>query len=311
MKVLVADDHESILKIVSKFVTKWGYEVVQCCNGSEALNILTEEDPPRIAILDWNMPGVFGVEICKTLKDRNQNPFVYCVILTARSGETDLIEALNNGAHDFQNKPINVAELRSRLIVGTRLVEANDKLDRYAKSMEILAKEKAYQLIEMEKKAKKDSLTNALTRSYFVDTAKIEFERCQKDGETMGIIMFDLNDFKLINDTHGHKAGDDALKLVSKICKTQLRECDLFARYGGDEFVALIPDVDKELAIIIGKRVSAAVDKAKLEDISISLSWGVSLNEETDSEVDQIIDRADEMMYKMKAIHHKNKSSNI
>jgi len=307
MKVLIADDHEHILKIVSKLINKWGYRAIQCSNGSDAFNILTQEDPPRIAILDWNMPGITGVEICKMLKDRNISPFIYCIILTARTGENDLIDALENGAHDFQNKPINIAELHSRLIVGNRLIEANDKLDRYAKSMEVMAKEKAYQLIKMEKKAKTDQLTQALSRSYFTETAIVEFDRCKNDNGSLAIIMFDINDFKLINDSYGHQVGDEALNLVSKICKTQLRECDLFARYGGDEFIALIPDVNKELAINIGKRVKNAVDNKKLRDISISLSWGISLNFDTDTDIDQVINRADETMYQMKEIYHQNK----
>ena len=307
MKVLVADDHGSILKIVSKFISKWGYTVIQSKNGLDALNVLTGENPPRIAILDWNMPGMTGVEVCKMLKDRNKGPFIYCIILTARKNEGDLIEALNLGAHDFQNKPINAGELRSRLTVGGRLVEANDKIDRYAQSMEVMAKVKAHQLVKMEKKVRTDQLTKALSRSYFTETSAIEFDRCQKDGESMAIIMFDLNEFKLINDNHGHKMGDDALQIVSKICKTQFRECDLFARYGGDEFIALIPDVGAELAIQIGKRVCRAVASCNLKGIELSLSWGIAMNREKDTEVDEMIARADLMMYKMKKVYHESK----
>jgi len=153
-------------------------------------------------------------------------------------------------------------------------------------------------------------ISTTLSRGYFIETAMMEFYRSQEEGESFAVIMFDLNDFKSINDIYGHAIGDEALRLTSDACKTQLRDCDLFSRYGGDEFIALIPNIDKELTISIGQRVSKAVSALKLGEIELSLSWGMSLNTKEDKALDDVIARADLMMYKMKATHHRSEGSN-
>jgi signal transduction histidine kinase len=125
MKILVADDHVTIRRVLAETLSSWDYEVVLAEDGVRAWEILTDDDPPRIAILDWMMPGKDGVEICRDLLDR-PHPFIYRILLTSKSEREDLLHALDNGAHDFQSKPIEPDILRSRVSVGKRLVEARE-----------------------------------------------------------------------------------------------------------------------------------------------------------------------------------------
>ena len=144
MKVLIADDLPSIRKTLRHHLTKWGFEVEQADDGIRALEILSGQDPPRIALLDWEMPGQTGFEVCKFIHDKHVSapdgtPLIYTILLTAKTEKTDVAEALKNGAYDFLSKPYHTDELRSRIAVGERLIIAEDKLKDYAREMEELA----------------------------------------------------------------------------------------------------------------------------------------------------------------------------
>jgi sigma-B regulation protein RsbU (phosphoserine phosphatase) len=128
MKILIADDDNLTRIALRKLLDKWGYEVVQAQDGREAWESLCEKDPPRIAILDWMMPGLEGVKICQQLKQEKDFPFIYTMLLSVRREKEDIVNALDSGAHDFLSKPVHAGELRSRIAVGVRLVEAEDDI---------------------------------------------------------------------------------------------------------------------------------------------------------------------------------------
>jgi two-component system sensor histidine kinase/response regulator len=128
MKLLIADDELSTRVFLRHCAAKWGYELAEASDGLEALSMLREADPPRIAVLDWMMPGLDGVEICSRLSAQNNSPLIYTILLTGRNDKDDVIHALDNGAHDFLSKPVHIGELQSRIAVGRRLVEAHDRL---------------------------------------------------------------------------------------------------------------------------------------------------------------------------------------
>ena len=128
MKLLIADDELSTRTLLRTCVAKWGYTVIEAGDGLEAMTFLRSQDPPRIAVLDWMMPGLDGVEICSRLQDKPNAQLTYTILLTCKSDKEDAIHALDQGAHDFISKPVHVGELQSRIAVGKRLVEANDRL---------------------------------------------------------------------------------------------------------------------------------------------------------------------------------------
>ncbi|MCP4350539.1 MAG: response regulator [Desulfobacterales bacterium] len=153
MKVLIADDDSMTRIALRRNLQKWGYEVAEAKDGLEAWNALCGENPPRIAILDWMMPETDGVEICGKLMERKKGPFVYTILLTSRNKKEDLVFALENGAHNFQSKPISMEEVRGHVNVGRHLVEADDKLSEYATQMECLAQARARQLMHADRLA--------------------------------------------------------------------------------------------------------------------------------------------------------------
>mgnify|MGYP000179837947 CR=1 FL=1 len=128
MKLLIADDDPTIRAYLKHVAALWGYDIIEVCNGEAAWAELTGEDPPRLAILDWVMPAPNGVEICRRIQERDDGPFIYLILLTSKTEKKNIVHALDNGAHDYLTKPFYVNELRSRVAVGRRLVEAQDKL---------------------------------------------------------------------------------------------------------------------------------------------------------------------------------------
>ncbi|MGR3219200.1 MAG: response regulator, partial [Candidatus Anammoxibacter sp.] len=122
MKILVADDDPATRFIVEDSLIEWGYDVVTAGDGEQAMEAIMGEDPPRIAVVDWLMPGLDGIEFCKKVKERADTPFVYIILLTSKTETKDVVEGLNAGADDFLKKPVDLAELKSRLTVGVRTI---------------------------------------------------------------------------------------------------------------------------------------------------------------------------------------------
>lgn len=130
MKLLVADDDRATRVTLRHHCEKWGYEVIEAPDGKAALDALAGKDPPRIAILDWIMPEMDGVDVCLALTEREPPPLVYILLLTIKHEKADIVFALDSGAHDFLSKPVHPGELRSRIAVGRRLIEAEQARER-------------------------------------------------------------------------------------------------------------------------------------------------------------------------------------
>ena len=135
MKILIADDDKITRMALRNHLQKWGYEVAEAEDGQMALDFLMDENPPRLAILDWMMPEIEGVEICRRLQENENHLFIYTILLTIRKEKDDITRALDSGAYDFLSKPVHAGELRSRLGVGLRLIEAEEKLIKYAEEI--------------------------------------------------------------------------------------------------------------------------------------------------------------------------------
>jgi signal transduction histidine kinase len=163
IKVLIADDRPTTRYMLKKNISDWGYEVVEAVDGDQAWNLLQKKPYSRIAILDWMMPGLDGVEICKKLQNASSLPLIYTILLTSKKEREDLVYALENGAHNFQSKPFSPVELRSHLNVAKRLVESDDQLKKYAAQMEEIAEVRAKQLIHADRLATLGTLAAGIT----------------------------------------------------------------------------------------------------------------------------------------------------
>lgn len=293
LRVLVADDDRVSRTLMMRVVESWGYQTVEADSGDAAWALLNQPDPPRIAIIDWMMPGIDGVEICRRLHARTDTPLIYTVLLTSKADEQALIHALEQGAHDFQAKPANPGELRARLLVGRRLVESDDRLNE--------------SLARMEQMAATDELTGAANRRNFIQLAEREIYRVQRSHSPLALLVLDIDHFKTINDTHGHVAGDAALCHLVAVCQLSLRRTDIIARFGGDEFVILLPECDPPTAIHTAERLREAIHSTPVPEkggpFNMSVTIGVATcpagNHQLE-ELDDLLRLADEALYEAK-----------
>ncbi|MCP4110253.1 MAG: diguanylate cyclase [Desulfobacteraceae bacterium] len=290
MKLLIADDDSMTRIALRKNLQKWGYEIAEAKDGAEAWDILCAEKPPRIAILDWMMPEMEGTEICHCLQKSEKHPFIYTILLTVKRDRDDIVEGLDSGAHDFLSKPVHASELRSRIGVGVRLVQAEDRLRDYAEKMEQFATT--------------DYLTKAYNRRYFFDQAEKELDRARRYKSQFSLLLMDIDHFKKINDTWGHLAGDEVLKRLSKYCKDILRDTDLFARFGGEEFTVLLPETDKDGAFKLAERMRQFIENISVDfaawSFGFTVSIGVASMKGPAESLEAILKRADDAMYQAK-----------
>jgi two-component system, cell cycle response regulator len=231
MKILAAEDNPISQSMLRSMLTKWGYEVLTAADGDEAWNILQTAEAPRMAILDWMMPGQDGVEVCRRLRAAAAEPYTYILLLTARSDSQDLVEAIDAGADDYLTKPFNSSELRARLRAGRRIVELQEQL---------LEAQEA-----LRERATHDGLTGLYNRVAILDILRQELARATREPLPFTILMADLDHFKEINDRHGHQAGDEVLREAARRMKKTMRCYDSLGRYGGEEFLVVLPSCDE------------------------------------------------------------------
>ena len=231
--------------------SKWGYEVTAAHSGTEAWEVLQAEDAPRVALLDWMMPGIDGLEICRRVRARSSQPYVYIMLLTANDKVGNLVEGLESGADDYLTKPFHPQELRARLRVGLRMLELESSLVEARENLRF--------------KASHDALTSIWNRGAIIELLERELSRARRDGSSVGILLADIDHFKRINDTRGHLVGDEVLRAVTGRLKGEVRSYDAVGRYGGEEFLILLPGCDHAKL--------AAKAEQLVEDSRAQLDW--------------------------------------
>ncbi|NLX02194.1 MAG: diguanylate cyclase [Syntrophomonadaceae bacterium] len=286
MKVLIADDDALSRKILEDALSEWGYEILMAHNGNEAWDILEKNDRPNLAVLDWIMPGMDGVEICKRLRKLSLPNYVYVILLTARNKREDVIYGLESGADDYIIKPFHHEELKSRLKIGQRIIELEHRILRLAST---------------------DYLTGLLNRRAFLERLERELNRCQREASPMGIIIMDIDHFKKVNDNYGHQAGDLVLQELSTTLVTLCRVYDFIGRYGGEEFIVCLPGADKWNTYQIAERMRSIVENKNIllpdkgTSVSVTASFGiVSMEPGQRKSADRLINEADEALYRAK-----------
>jgi two-component system, cell cycle response regulator len=290
MRILIAEDDRVSRRLLEVHLGKWGYHVVSASDGVEAWQILSSDAAPRIAILDWMMPGLDGTEICRRVRSEGKEPYTYLILLTALSGEANLCAGMDAGADDYLTKPLRLNELRVRLRAGRRIVDLQD---------ELIAAREALRI-----KASHDPLTGLWNHEEVIDSLQRELVRVNRGGKPVGVIMADIDHFKQVNDRYGHMTGDAVLRAVAGRMLQRMRPYDTVGRYGGEEFMIVLPGCDGENAGALADRLRMNICSAPMHtpegDIPITISLGVVVCSGGESDASVLIHAADRALYRAK-----------
>jgi two-component system, cell cycle response regulator len=291
MRVLIAEDDVISLHLLESWVSKWGNDVVTVRDGQSAWELLRQENAPRLAMLDWVMPGLDGLEICSRLRAQVDCPYTYVILVTAKAQAEDVIKGLESGADDYVSKPVKPLELRARLQTGRRILELQQQLLDAQQELRI--------------KATRDFLTGLWNRQAIVDFLERELRHSVRDSSAVGILLADMDHFKRINDTYGHLAGDVVLCETAQRMRGALRQCDWIGRYGGEEFLVVLPGCNYPEGLQSAERVRHAVAASPFTlpfgALPVTLSVGMTTTNGAEGVTTcHLLDSADQALYEAK-----------
>lgn len=291
MKVLIADDSLISRRLLEAALAQWGYEIVSASDGLQAWEILRRDDAPRLAILDWMMPGLSGPELCRRVRQLDSERYTYILLVTSRAEKQDIIEGMEAGADDYITKPFDQMELKVRLASGRRIIALQDQL------LEAQA--------TLREQATRDALTKVWNRRTILEILEREIDRAQREISPLSLAMGDLDHFKQINDTFGHLAGDAVLREAVRRMRGSIRSYDSLGRFGGEEFLLVLPGCEESDAVRLAERMRLEIARRPVEwqgqAIPVTASFGVtSLPLSGRSTVETLLKAADSALYQAK-----------
>lgn len=291
-RILVVDDNQDNIEIIATRLRFRGYEILEASDGTQALQHVRDSAPDLI-LLDVMLPDIDGYEISRRIKGADDLPFIPIILVTARDSTQDKVAGLDAGADDYLTKPINFPELEARVRSMLRIKRLQDELEEKNR--------------ELERLSISDGLTGLYNHRHIHGLLSEEYERVERTKDCMSVAMFDLDRFKTVNDTWGHQAGDRVLIEMAEILQDTARDIDRLGRYGGEEFIALLPETCIEDAAVFVERVRREVarrhfDIGRDEPLRMTLSAGVATypHELVDS-IETLVRLADEALYTAKA----------
>ncbi|MCD4825598.1 MAG: diguanylate cyclase [Phycisphaerae bacterium] len=291
MRVLIAEDDPISQRILQRTLMKWGYDVIVTNDGAEAWEQFQLADTPRLAILDWMMPKMDGPEVCQRVRAMEGGEYFFILLLTAKDRMEDIIAGLEAGANDYVIKPFNSGELRVRVQCGQRIVDLEREL--------LTAQE------TLQKQATHDALTGLLNRGAVFDELKREASRAERLGKPIAVAMVDLDHFKTVNDTYGHAAGDAVLVEAAKRIHAESRAYDVVGRYGGEEFLIMLPETGSDDAAIQANRLREHLCGEPIvcgnNALIVTASIGIAATDRLGQvSMDELLNAADEALYRAK-----------
>ena len=251
-RILIVDDHEDNVELLRARLDARGYATLSASDGQEALECV-RRTPPDLILLDIMMPKVDGIEVARRVKGDPTLPFIPIIMQTALDSTEQKVEGLDAGADDYITKPINFAELEARVRSLLRIKALQEEVERQKSSLEQLNE----RLLRI---SQTDGLTGLFNRRHIEEELEHMYQHSARLAEPLSVAMVDLDKFKSVNDTYGHQAGDEVLRQLAEILTKAIREIDRVGRYGGEEFMLLLPGTTAEEAVTFAERVRQAIE---------------------------------------------------
>lgn len=291
-RILVVDDNRDNVEIIATRLRFRGYEIDEATDGAVALERVRQQ-PPDLILLDVMLPDIDGYEISRRIKGDSSLPFIPIILVTARDTTQDKVAGLDAGADDYLTKPINFPELEARVRSMLRIKKLQDEIELKNR--------------ELERLSISDGLTGLFNHRHIHALLDEEFERADRTGERLTVAMFDLDRFKGVNDTYGHQAGDRVLEQLADILRESAREIDRLGRYGGEEFMVLLPETGIDDAVVFVERVRREVARRPFnisddQALRMTISAGVATYpHQRIKNAEMLVRLADEALYAAKS----------
>jgi two-component system cell cycle response regulator len=266
MRALVADSDPDRLRQLETWLTKWGYDVSPARNGVEAWNRLSTEKEPILVVLAWTMDAMHGIDICRRLRLQPELPSAYVLLVADGRQGADLLEGLNAGADDFLYAPLDAIETRARVRTGARIVEVEAALRVSQEALRV--------------QSTRDGVTGSWNHGAILELLQRERERARRKSGSVGVVLADLDEFRKVNENLGHPVGDEVLREAARRLNSSVRPYDAVGRYGGEEFLIVLPGSDGLGALTVAERIREAFAKRPVHTsagpVPVTLSLGVA-----------------------------------
>jgi two-component system cell cycle response regulator len=283
MKILIAEDDTTTRLIFGATLRKMGHTVTAVEDGGKAWKAWQQEEY-SLLISDWIMPDIDGLELCKRIRAQPSLQYTYIILLTSMDGKGSYLEGMDAGADDFITKPFDEEQLAARLRVAERIIALHQKLHIQATH---------------------DHLTGVWNRAAIMGHLRGEVERARRQSSHMGVIIADLDYFKRINDTYGHRTGDAVLQEAARRMQLALRPYDRLGRYGGEEFLIIASDCDLSQTAALAERIRSFMStepvKDQFSEIFVTVSLGIAIGSgQAGEDAGALVAIADEALYRAK-----------
>ena len=290
MRILIADRSEAAGRQLAQAISQEGDELIVAADETVVLSTMNAEDPPRLVVLDLDLGGF---SLLRTVFQRGPEPYIHIIATSRNDDPTTVIEALDQGANDFLPQPVDAPELRARLRVGRRLVQLQDN---------VVASRDAHR-----EDARHDVLTGALNRRAIGEVLETEWSRSERTGSPLSLVFVDVDHFKAVNDTHTHAVGDQVLVAISARLRAHLRPYDKVARFGGEEFLIVLPNCDGIRAEQVAERLRILIGEDPIHlaraSLHVTVSLGVASTDTVSAETAEgLIALADGALYSAKGL---------
>jgi len=293
MRILIADDDPMSARLMQRTLERRGYEITVVSDGRAAVRELNRHDGPKLAVIDWMMPGLNGPEVCREVRGHLNDSYVYILLLTSKQATGDIVAGLEAGADDYLTKPFHPAELNARLLTGRRILSLEEKLVHAREAMRF--------------RATHDSLTGLLNRPTVITRVQHALDKLQRDDTPFSLLLCDVDSFKTVNDIYGHNIGDVVLQQIGARFDDVVQQTGTVGRYGGEEFLIKLDNCGPETLAARAESIRRMVDATAIEipgshlSVSVSIGAAAVTSEHRDLSFKDIIERTDLALYAAKA----------